>query len=103
MTILQGLVAIPWITSSASDLIWVGIFRHNVLLFENADSTKLEKILQELNDGISDISEKLFRCAVPVGKKLHLSDVPFLSRGPIILCIAFGNLLLLIISTFMKS
>ena len=88
--------------SSTSDLIWVRIFRHNVLLLESADSTKLKKILQELNDGISDISETLFRYAVPVGQKLQLSDVPFLSRSPAfpkIIYIAFGNLLWLMFST----
>lgn len=82
MTISQGLVVIARIMSSNSDLIWVIIFRHNVLLFKNADSTKLKKILQDLNDGISNISEKLLKCAVLVGQKLQLSDVPFLSRGP---------------------
>lgn len=88
--------------SSTSDLIRVRIFRHNVLLLENADSTKLKKILHELNDGISDISEKLFRYAVPVGQKFQLSDIPFLSRGctfPKIVYIAFCNLLWPMFST----
>lgn len=77
--------------SSTSDFIWVRIFRHKVLLLEGADSTKLKKILQELSDRISVISEKLFTCSVPVGQKSQLSDIPFLSR-----CTAFPKIIFLL-------
>lgn len=51
------------------------------LLLESVNSTKQKKILKELNDGISDISEKLFRFADRIDQKLQFSDVPFLSRS----------------------